>query len=120
MNWYIKVLQNYAVFAGRAQRKEYWLFVLINIIITILLSFVDVGVGLYDAESGIGVLSGIYSLAVIIPSIAVAARRLHDIDRTGWWLLLGFIPVIGAIALLIMLALDGTPGDNRYGSNPKI
>ncbi len=64
-------------------------------------------------------MSGIYSLAVLIPSIAVSVRRLHDIDRTGWWLLIALVPLVGAIVLIVFHVLDGTPGPNRYGPNPK-
>jgi uncharacterized membrane protein YhaH (DUF805 family) len=113
MNWYIEVLKKYAVFSGRARRKEYWFFALFNVVIIIVLTLIDVSAGLYDVVADIGLLSGLYSLAVFVPSIAVSVRRLHDTDRTGWWLL------IGAIVLLVFVLLDSTPGDNRFGPNPK-
>lgn len=113
MNWYLEVLKKYAVFSGRARRTEYWMFVLFNVIIAVVLGIIEVIVG------GPGVLGALYSLAVLIPSIAVAVRRLHDTNRTGWWLLIGFIPVIGAIVLIIFMLLDSEPGDNQYGANPK-
>lgn len=113
MDWYLQVLQKYTVFEGRARRKEYWFFVLFNLIITIVISVVESGIG-----TG-GVLGIIYMLGVFLPSVAVAIRRLHDTDRSGWWLLISFIPVIGVIVLLVLLALDSTPGDNRFGPNPK-
>ena len=119
MNWYLKVLKDYAVFSGRAQRAEYWFFVLFNVIASIILMFVDKIIGTFNPETGVGLLSTIYSLGVLIPSIAVGARRLHDIGRTGWWLLLGFIPILGAIVLLIFFILDSQPGTNVYGPNPK-
>ena len=119
MNWYLDVLKKYAVFSGRARRKEYWFFALFNVIIIIALTLIDVSAGLYDVVADIGLLSGLYSLAVFVPSIAVSVRRLHDTDRTGWWLLIAFIPLIGAIVLLVFVLLDSTPGDNRYGPNPK-
>ena len=119
MNWYLEVLKKYAVFSGRARRKEYWFFALFNVIIIIALTFVDVSAGSYDIDSGFGLLSGLYSLAVLLPGIAVAVRRLHDIDRTGWWLLIAFVPLIGAIVLLVFMVLDSTPGENQYGPNPK-
>ena len=119
MNWYIEVLKKYAVFSGRARRKEYWFFALFNVIIIIVLTLIDVSAGLYDVVADIGLLSGLYSLAVLVPSLAVSVRRLHDIDRTGWWLLIAFIPLVGAIVLLVFALLDSTPGDNRYGPNPK-
>jgi len=119
MNWYLQVLKKYAVFSGRARRKEYWFFFLFNIIASIVLSVIDVTVGTFSATSGVGLLSGIYGLAVIIPSIAVGVRRLHDIDRTGWWLLIAFIPLIGVLVLLVFALLPGTAGDNKYGPDPK-
>jgi uncharacterized membrane protein YhaH (DUF805 family) len=112
-------LKKYADFSGRARRKEYWLFTLINILILIGLAIIDVTAGLEVGDEEMGVLSGIYALAVLIPGIAVSVRRLHDTDRSGWWLLIGIVPLIGDIVLLIFFVLDGTPGDNRFGPNPK-
>ncbi len=119
MNWYLMVLKNYVGFSGRARRKEYWFFVLINFLITIALAFVDGIVGSFDPQTGFGALSGIYSLAVFIPTFAVTVRRLHDTSRTGWWLLIAFIPLIGAIVLLVFMFLDSTSGTNEYGPDPK-
>ena len=112
MNWYLDVLKKYTVFSGRAQRAEYWYFILFNIIISLVLGFMD---GLLGTG---GVLGGIYLLAVLLPSIAVGIRRLHDTDRSGWWLLIGLIPLVGLV-LLVFMVLDSTPGENQYGSNPK-
>jgi uncharacterized membrane protein YhaH (DUF805 family) len=119
MNWYLEVLKKYAVFEGRARRKEYWFFVLFNIIFAMVLAFLDGMFGTFDAESGFGVLSGIYGLAVLIPGIAVTFRRLHDTDRSGWWWLILFIPLIGAIVILVFMVIDGTSGQNQYGPDPK-
>lgn len=119
MNWYLSVLRQYAVFKGRARRKEYWFFNLFNVIVSLTLTVVDYQTGSLYPELGIGLLSGIYSLAVLIPSLAVTVRRLHDTDRSGWWILIGLIPVIGAIVLLVFMLLDSKPGDNQYGPNPK-
>ncbi len=118
VNWYLKVLKNYVTFDGRARRKEYWLFFLINLIISIILSVVDSFIA-GSVANDIGLLSSIYSLAVFLPGIAVSIRRLHDTGRTGWWLLLVLIPLIGAIVLLIFMAQDSKPGVNRFGANPK-
>lgn len=85
----------------------------------LVLSFIDGMIGLYSIEAGLGVLSGIYTLAVLIPSLAVTVRRLHDIGRSGWWLLIAFIPLIGALILLIFTVLDSKPGSNQYGPDPK-
>ena len=119
MSWYLKVLKNYVGFSGRARRQEYWFFVLFNFIITLALIFLDVLVGSLNPQTGMGVLSGLYSLAVFIPTFAVTVRRLHDTSRTGWWLLIAFIPLIGAIVLLVFMFLDSTSGTNEYGPDPK-
>lgn len=119
MNWYLKVLRQYVDFEGRARRKEYWMFVLINLLAGIVFALLDDMFGLADKETGTGVLSTLYALAVLLPGIAVSVRRLHDINRSGWWLLLVFIPVIGAIWLIVLMATDGKPGQNQYGINPK-
>ncbi|CAE6953287.1 DUF805 domain-containing protein [Vibrio alginolyticus] len=112
MEWYLAVLKKYAVFTGRARRKEYWMFFLFNILITIVLEFLD---GLL----GTTFIGAVYGLAVLIPGIAVTVRRLHDIGRTGWWALIGLIPVIGFIVLIIFAATDGDKGRNEYGLDPK-
>jgi len=112
MNWYLEVLKKYAVFSGRARRKEYWYFVLFSIIIGIILIIIGRAI---DSS----ILSTIYSLGVLIPSIAVDIRRLHDTNRTGWWLLIGLIPIIGWIVLLIFMVQDSQKGENQYGPNPK-
>ena len=119
MNWYLGVLKKYAVFGGRARRKEYWYFFLFSTLISIVLSIIDSATGAFDVETGLGLLSGIYALAVLIPTIAVGVRRLHDTNRSGWWLLIGLIPIIGAIVLFVFLVFDSTPEENQYGPNPK-
>lgn len=116
MNWYLDVLKKYAVFTGRARRKEYWFFFLISVIISIILSVID---GSFGSNGGMGVLSTLYSLAVLIPGIAVSVRRLHDINRSGWWLLIALVPILGAIVLLVFMVQDSTPGENQFGPNPK-
>ena len=118
MNWYLGVLKKYAVFSGRAQRAEYWYFTLFNMIATIILMLLDVMLGTFDAQTGHGLLSGIYALAVFIPSLAVSVRRLHDIGKSGWWLLIALIPIIGIILLIVWFATDSKE-DNQYGKNPK-
>lgn len=119
MSWYLKVLSQYADFGGRARRMEFWMFNLISFLISLTLVFADTLTGMMDATVGLGLLSGIYALAVFVPSLAVSVRRLHDTNRSGWWLLLIFIPFLGALALIVLFFLGGTPGDNRYGANPK-
>ena len=119
MNWYIQVLKKYAVFSGRARRKEYWMFVLFNIIFAVVAVILDNILGTSFQGAGYGLFYLLYGLAVIIPSIAVGVRRLHDTDRSGWWLLICLIPIIGGIWLIVLLATAGTAGENKYGADPK-
>ncbi len=121
MSWYFKVLKNYAVFRGRASRKEYWMFVLVNAIIWGVLAVISAIIfGASSRGHTIGFpLAHIYGLAVLIPSLAVSWRRLHDRNRSGWWILIGLIPVVGAIILLVFYIQDSQPGENRYGPNLK-
>ena len=118
MNWYIEVLKKYAVFSGRARRREYWMFVLFNVIIAVVLTIIE-GIADAGSEGSRSTLTTLYGLAVLIPSLAVSVRRLHDTGRSGWWLLIGLIPIIGTIVLLIFMVQDGRPTDNQYGPNPK-
>ena len=111
-------LKKYATFSGRARRKEYWLFFLFNWVAYIILALIDSATGMMMTE-GVGLLSGILWLAFLIPWCAVIARRLHDIDKRGWWLFISLIPLIGAIVLVVFMCLDGTSGDNRFGPDPK-
>ena len=119
MNWYMKVLKNYANFSGRARRKEYWFFVLFNAIFAIAAIIVDNLLGLAIQDTIYGPFYLLYVLATFIPGIAVSIRRLHDIGKSGWYFLLVFIPCVGGIILLVF---DLTPGDtyeNEYGPDPK-
>lgn len=118
MNWYLEALKKYADFTGRARRKEYWFFTLFNIILGFALGFADGALGL-AGRSGWGPFSGIYTLALLIPGLAVSVRRLHDTGRSGWHLLVAFIPCVGGIVLLIYMIEDSQPGPNQYGPNPK-
>ncbi len=119
MYWYLKVLKNYVGFSGRARRKEYWMYTLFNIIALIIAMVLDRILGLSSAESGIGAIYILYALATFLPGLAVGIRRLHDTDKSGWWILLALIPLIGAIVLLVFFVIEGTPGDNSYGPDPK-
>ena len=113
MNWYLGCWKKFADFSGRARRQEYWMFVLFNFLVSVAVGVVD---GILGAG---GSLSGLYSLAVLVPSLAVSARRLHDTDRSGWWMLIALIPLVGWIILLVFLCSDSKPGANRLGANPK-
>ncbi|MEU6240850.1 MULTISPECIES: DUF805 domain-containing protein [unclassified Streptomyces] len=112
MHWYVDVLKKYAVFTGRARRQEYWMFFLVNLVIAIVLSIVSRIIGTMA-------LSWIYSLALFLPGLGVAVRRLHDTGRSGWFVLIGLIPFIGWIILIVFLAQEGRPDPNEYGPNPK-
>lgn len=114
MDWYLKVLRNYIGFGGRARRKEYWMFVLVNFVLIMVLGIVDKILG-WERAGGEGVLTTIYGLLVLLPSWAVLFRRLHDTDRSAWWLLLLLIPLVGWIVILIFNCQSGTPGENRFG-----
>ena len=119
MNWYLKVLkENYANFSGRAQRAEYWWYALINSIVITVIHYVDLLIGTTMDWQQLGIIGAIYALAVIIPGLAVSTRRLHDIGKSGWLLLLA-LTGIGIIPLFIWHVSDSTPGDNQYGPNPK-
>ena len=119
MNWYLYVLKNYATFSGRARRKEYWMFFLFNVLISLGLGVLDVVAGTYSVEYETGFFSALYSLLVLIPSIAVSVRRVHDTNRSGWWVVISLIPIIGILVLFVFTCLDSQPGTNRFGANPK-
>lgn len=119
MEWYLKVLRQYSDFNGRARRKEYWMFVLFNIIFAFIAIVLDNLMGLTIGEIGYGPLYGLYALIVLIPGLAVGVRRLHDTGKSGWMMLLVFIPLIGGIWLLVLMIMEGDQGDNQYGPNPK-
>ncbi|WP_194207018.1 DUF805 domain-containing protein [Superficieibacter sp. 1612_C1] len=114
MNWYIGVLKNYVGFFGRARRQEFWMFALINAIISAVLNVVQMILGME-----IPWLTIIYVLATLLPALAVSVRRLHDTDRSGFWLFISLIPLIGAIVLIVFYCKEGTSGTNRFGNDPK-
>ncbi len=110
--WYIKCIRQFVDFKGRARRKEFWMFALVNFAVTLVISIVG-------SIIGTTVLSTIYSLVILLPSLGVSVRRLHDVGKSGWYMLASLIPVIGWIWLLILAAQDSQPGDNQWGPNPK-
>ncbi len=116
MNWYVAVLKKYGVFNGRARRKEYWMFALFNVIFSSVIYIIELIAGIDD----LAIISMIYSLGILIPSLAVAVRRLHDTNRTGWWVLINLIPFLGWLIFLIFVVQDSDAGNNDYGPNPKI
>jgi len=120
MQWYLKVLKQWSDFKGRARRKEYWMFTLFNIIFFIIAAILDNILGLkFMPEIPYGYIYLLYTLFIIVPSLAVAVRRLHDVGKSGWFYLIAFIPIIGAIWLLVLFVTDGKPGENQWGMNPK-
>lgn len=112
MEYFLSALKKYADFSGRARRKEYWMFILFYFIIYITLAIVDSLIGTMF-------LALIFVLAMLVPSISIAARRLHDTGRSGWWQLISLIPLIGAIVLIVFLVQDSHE-ENQYGPNPKL
>ncbi len=118
IHYYLAVLKKYAVFTGRASRAEYWYFFLCNLIISFILGLIEglLEVAPYTDES---LLVSLYILLILIPSIAVTVRRLHDTNHSGWWYFIAFIPLVGPIILLILLVQDSDSGENKYGPNPK-
>jgi uncharacterized membrane protein YhaH (DUF805 family) len=114
VNQYVEVFKKYAVFDGRATRTEFWTFTLGNMVVGVALAILG---GISD---GFVVLSYLFSLATFLPSLAVGVRRLHDTGRSGWWWLIGLIPLVGAIVLLVFFVQDSQPGTNEYGPNPKM
>ncbi len=113
-------LKRYAEFSGRSRRSEYWMYFLFTIIVIVGLSMVEAVLGMGGMVGGIyGPLTTLYILATFVPNIAVGIRRLHDIDKSGWFLLLGLIPFVGGIILLVFFVMDGTRGANRFGPDPK-
>ena len=122
MNWYLTVLKKYAVFSGRARRKEYWMFLLFSMIFALIAMALDKILGIeFDSlyYHYYGPIYIIYVLAVFIPGLAVTIRRLHDVGKSGWMYLIAFIPIVGAIWILVLLVKDSDKGENEYGANPK-
>ena len=123
MNWYLKVLKQYADFKGRARRKEYWMFCLFFLIFAIVAMVLDNVLGLtfnpYGQSLGYGWLYLLWGLANLLPSLAVCVRRLHDVGRSGWWYFIVLVPLVGAILLLVWYCTDSQVGENKWGANPK-
>ena len=113
MNYFLEALKKYSTFSGRARRKEYWMYVLFYTIFAFAAFIID---GILGTSR---IISGIYGLAFVVPTIAVAVRRLHDLGKSGFWYFISFIPLIGGIWMLVLMCLDGQQGENQYGLNPK-
>ncbi len=119
MEWYLKAIRQYGDFSTRARRKEYWNFFIFNLLFGLAALLLDNALGLNYQGAEYGPIYIVYSFGMLIPGIAVVVRRLHDTGRSGWMLLIALIPFIGAIWLLVLLATDSQPQENKYGPNPK-
>lgn len=120
MNYYIDCLtKKYCCFSGRARRKEYWMFVLFNFIAALVIGFVGAFLAGLTNVTAFAFLGTIYNIAVIVPSMGLLFRRLHDIGKSGWWWLIGLVPFVGWIVIIVFCCLDSQPGENQYGPNPK-
>lgn len=117
LQYMLMPLKRYAQFQGRSRRKEYWLYTLFLVIVSVILGVIDFAI--LSSGSGVGFLGLLFSLATLLPSLAVSVRRLHDTNRSGWWILIALIPLIGAIVLIVFTVQDSTPGANRFGPSPK-
>jgi uncharacterized membrane protein YhaH (DUF805 family) len=115
MQRYLAVLTNYAGFSGRARRAEYWMYTLVSSVIVLVLAILAAATG----SSFITLLMVVYELAVLVPTLAVFVRRLHDIGMSAWWILIGLVPLVGHIVLFVFSVLPGNQGPNRYGDDPK-
>jgi uncharacterized membrane protein YhaH (DUF805 family) len=120
MNWYLEALKKYAVFSGRARRKEYWFFYLFNMIFGIVAMILDNVFGIAIEDLGYGPIYLLYGLAVFLPGLGVLVRRLHDVGKSGWFFFVVLIPIAGTIWLLVLLCRDSMSAENQYGSNPKV
>ncbi len=116
--YFVHAFKEYATFSGRARRKEFWFFMLFYMIFMFVATILDSLLGLFSDELGMGLFGAIFAIGALLPNLAVTIRRLHDINRSAWWILISFIPLIGAIILLIFLCSD-SEADNQYGKSPK-
>jgi uncharacterized membrane protein YhaH (DUF805 family) len=112
MSWFIEALKKYAVFSGRARRKEYWMY-------TLFVGILYIVVAIITAVTKQPAIVAVFWLAFFLPGLAVTVRRLHDTDRSGWWVLIGLVPLAGFIVMLVFLCADSQPGANKFGPNPK-
>jgi uncharacterized membrane protein YhaH (DUF805 family) len=118
MKYYLLGLKNYAVFKGRSNRSEYWYFTLFHIIFAIVAILLDFSLGLNFSPLPYGAIYALYILGTLLPGLAITVRRLHDLNKSGWWFLIALIPFVGSIWLLVLMASEGTRGDNKYGADP--
>lgn len=120
MSWFLKAMKQYADFKGRAQRAEYWYFTLFYLILYCGAMAMDHALGTTSRhKDGMGLLTFLFFLAMSVPGFAVGVRRMHDTGRSGWWIWISLVPLIGAFIYVYFAAQDSSPGDNAYGPNPK-
>jgi uncharacterized membrane protein YhaH (DUF805 family) len=119
INFYVLAFKRWLDFKGRSRRSEYWYFTLVNLIIAIVLIMIEQAIGIGGGDSGNGPISSLYTLVVLVPGLAVSFRRMHDIGKSAWWLLIGLIPLLGFIVIIVWFIGAGQPGRNAYGPNPK-
>lgn len=120
MNWWLAAMKKYIDFSGRARRKEYWMFILFNLIFGVVALILDFTLGSINENLGYGLFYSLFSLGIILPTWSVTIRRLHDVGKSGWWIFIGLLPFIGGIWLFILTITDGQANSNRYGTNPKL
>ena len=114
MNFYVDAWKKFADFGGRSRRKEFWMFWLINMVINWVLTLLTAKLGIVGT-----IFTGVFGLAILVPSLAVAIRRMHDIGKSGWWICINFIPIIGTIWYIILAAKDSEVNSNQWGACPK-
>ncbi|MGF1713175.1 DUF805 domain-containing protein [Vibrio kagoshimensis] len=119
MEYFISTIKQYAVFKGRARRKEFWYFYLISLVISFALAFLDNQMGTFNPELGGGLLGGVYGIFIFLPSLSLTVRRIHDTSHSGYWAFILLIPIIGVLAILFFALMDSKPGSNEYGISPK-
>lgn len=120
MNWFIGCMKKYAVFSGRARRTEYWMFELFSTIFMVAAIILDNVLGTKAKDDSGGLIYLLFALATLLPRFAVTVRRLHDIGKSGWWILINLIPLVGIFWMLFLLMTDSNPRDNEFGPNPKL
>jgi uncharacterized membrane protein YhaH (DUF805 family) len=119
VNYFLDALKNYATFTGRATRQQYWMYILLYIGFYFIAVMIDINLGQFDKDNLTGSISTVYSLGLLIPTLAILVRRLHDIGRSGWWILLMIIPMIGSLIILFFTLFDSQKGENEYGMSLK-
>lgn len=119
MQYFLHAIRNYVNFSGRARRKEFWMFVLFAFLFSVAAGIIDNTLGTVDSTGSAGLVGGLFALFLLLPSLAVTARRLHDTGKSALWMLLYFIPAVGFLVILIFCLLPGNEGPNRYGPDPK-